>query len=481
MKFKIYTRKISWPMVALAMMLQKSPVLRSLSLYPVSITPRIHHMLKAVVAAVTVGAYDSVTAATGQIGIAPGSTSTTVSVGEKIQIVFWVSGEKVGSPYKPELWEVLGTLPTGVQTSENRNAGTLSIVGNPTQAGEFSLTVKAYEKTSKKGGVDSYDLTITVMGSGPVFIQQPSPANQEIATGGTLNLSAAVDITSGTTYQWQRQTTGQVNYTNIPGENALTLSISNVTTADSGSYRLVATNNGASIQSNPATVTVTPPPGPVFTEQPLGQAVTWGGDLNLSAAVDITNGTTYQWQRLLSGEASYSDIPGATSTALSIAQMTISDSGAYRLVATNGGNAIQSNAAMITVEASAFQTWQESQFQDPFASVSGENGDPDMDSISNALEYPFGLDPNHPENEPFVQVSNELINNVSYLVWRYPPLADGIGATLLFEGNASLDPGGWSPLENGVNGIIIDSTPQNLVIKTTMTGPRFIRLKVVFN
>jgi hypothetical protein len=466
-------------MLGVAMMLQRSPVMRFIAQSQFSIFPRVQHMWKAVVAGITVGAYNSVTAATGQISIAQGSTSTTVSLGEKIQLVLWVSGEKVGSPYKPELWEVIGTLPTGVQYAANRNAGTLSFTGNPSQVGQFPITAKAYEKTSKSGGSDTFDFTITVQGSGPVFTQQPS--NQTVPSGGTLNLSAAVDITNGTTYQWQRQLSGQANYSNIIGQTGTTLSITNMTTADSGSYRMLATNNGTTIQSNAAVVTVTPPAGPVFTQQPVNQTVLWGGVLNLSAIVDITQGTTYQWQRILSGEAQYSDIQGETGTALSISQLIKSDEGMYRVVATNGANTIQSDSAMVSVTASAFQTWRELNFQDPFVIGSSEGEDPDMDTLTNGIEYTFGFNPNKPESTPLVRCSHEVINNVPYTVFTYPPVAARVDSILSFQGNSGLDPNGWSTLQNGVNGVIIESTVEGYVVKVSTSALRFTRLKVTTN
>ncbi|MDA0349460.1 MAG: right-handed parallel beta-helix repeat-containing protein [Verrucomicrobia bacterium] len=216
-------------------------------------------------------------------------------------------------------------------------------------------------------------------------------------------------------------------------------------------------------------------------QPPINQTVLWGGVLNLSASLDITEGTTYQWQRILSGEAQYSDIQGETGTTFSSSQLTTSDEGMYRVVATNGGNAIQSNAASVSVITSAFQSWIEVHFQDPFGIGSSESDDPDMDTLSNAIEHTFGLNPNKAESNPFVLQSIEIINNEQYAVFTYLPVAAGVDFMLSFQGNAGLDPNAWSTLQNGVNGVIIESTAEGNVIKISASGPRFTRVKITTN
>jgi hypothetical protein len=136
---------------------------------------------------------------------------------------------------------------------------------------------------------------------------------------------------------------------------------------------------------------------------------------------------------------------------------------------------------MASVIASAFQSWREANFQDPFGIESSENSNPDKDSLSNSIEYLFGLDPNKPESTPFVRYSHEVINSVHYAVFTYPPVAAGMHSVVSFEGNASLDHNGWSTLQNGINGVIIGSTTEGLAIKVTASGPRFTRLRVTIN
>lgn len=382
----LYT-KLSWPAFCLVMMLQRSPIIRQLAEIEFSLLPRTQHLWTALVAGVTVGAYNTVTAASGKVEIAPGSSSTTVNVGEQLRVVLWVGGEKANSPHKPELWEYTGTLPAGVTVEINLNAGTFSLTGIPTEAGQFPISVTAYEKKKKtEGSNDTFDLTIIVEGSGFAFGQHPSDEN-----------------------------------------------------------------------------------------------VPWGTTLGLSATVDPAEGTTYQWQRILSGEANYSDIEGATSNSLNLQNMTKAQEGMYRLAATNGGNTIFSEPAVVSVSATGFQLWQEDQFQNPFALESAMDQDPDKDSWINAFEFAFGLDPNHPEKDPIVQTSHEIINEVAYSVFTYPPLNSDSGIQVQPERKNDFKAGNWTNLQNGVDGIVILNSPESYVIKVPENNRAFSRLHITAN
>lgn len=76
--------KLSWSSLFVAMMLQRSPVIRFFAEVEFGLLPRTQHIWKAVVAAVTVGAYNSVTAASGDLIFNEGEDDTTVFVGEEL-------------------------------------------------------------------------------------------------------------------------------------------------------------------------------------------------------------------------------------------------------------------------------------------------------------------------------------------------------------------------------------------------------------
>ena len=82
---------------------------------------------------------------------------------------------------------------------------------------------------------------------------------------------------------------------------------------------------------------------PVFTTQPVGQAVAVGTSITLSASANGTPAPAYQWQK--DGVA----ISSATANTYTITSPGPSDSGTYTLVATNSTGSVTSAGALLTV------------------------------------------------------------------------------------------------------------------------------------
>jgi gliding motility-associated-like protein len=79
-----------------------------------------------------------------------------------------------------------------------------------------------------------------------------------ICEGGTITLTATAVGTTGATYTWYRP-----NGTIVPGVTGSTLTLSNVTPADAGNYKVSYTENGESSTQTIAVVSVSPaPPAP---------------------------------------------------------------------------------------------------------------------------------------------------------------------------------------------------------------------------
>ncbi len=109
-----------------------------------------------------------------------------------------------------------------------------------------------------------------------------SPASQTATVGADVTLTAAATGNPAPTYQWRKDGAP------ISGATSATLTLSHVTTADAGSYDVVATNSAGSATSATAVVTVnkaTPllawaAPAPIVYGTPLGAA-----QLNATASV----------------------------------------------------------------------------------------------------------------------------------------------------------------------------------------------------
>lgn len=166
----------------------------------------------------------------------------------------------------------------------------------------------------------------------PAITQQPT--GQTVNEGGTLTLS--ILATNATGYQWKKD--GE----DIPSANSATYTKQSVAPSDAGSYTCVVSGeDGTSVTSDAATVTVNALP--VITQQPSSQTINEGG--NISLEVTATGATGYQWKK------DGSDIPSATEATYSKSGALPADAGSYTCVVTGAGGAVESNAAVVTVNA----------------------------------------------------------------------------------------------------------------------------------
>lgn len=166
----------------------------------------------------------------------------------------------------------------------------------------------------------------------PAITQQPT--GQTVNEGGTLTLS--ILATNATGYQWKKD--GE----DITSATSATYTKQSVAPSDAGSYTCVVSGEaGTSVTSDAATVTVNALP--VITQQPSSQTINEGGNINLE--VTATGATGYQWKK------DGSDIPSATDATYSKSGALPADAGSYTCVVTGAGGAVESNAAVVTVNA----------------------------------------------------------------------------------------------------------------------------------
>jgi outer membrane protein assembly factor BamB len=109
-------------------------------------------------------------------------------------------------------------------------------------SGTYRVVVNSPYGTATSNGA------LLTMGLAPVFAQQPTDANATI--GGSATFSVEVNGTAPLTYQWQK------NGVDINGSTANTLTLSNLTEDNNGTYRLIVSNAFGSGTSNGATLQV---------------------------------------------------------------------------------------------------------------------------------------------------------------------------------------------------------------------------------
>jgi len=244
-------------------------------------------------------------------------------------------------------WEFgTGTLVTnGVDADGNTYSGatTSSLVVESAQAGAVYKVVA----TNANGSTTSSSATMTVISASqsPLFTTQP--LTQAATVGQTVTFTAAA--TNAAFYQWY--------FGNNAISNAInpTYTITNVQTAASGTYFVIATSSGGmdiygdpipgtSTTSSFATLTVTTTALPAFTTQPLPQTVNVGQTVVFTAAA--TGSPTYQWTfdgAPITGNAS------ATTATLTLTSVQLSAIGTYAVVATNAGGPVTSTSVSLNV------------------------------------------------------------------------------------------------------------------------------------
>ena len=182
-------------------------------------------------------AYTVTVAAAGPTPVAPTITdplSQSVQVGSSVSFTVTVTG----TPTPTVQWQKGGVAINGATNSTY----TISSV-QTTDAGAYTAVA-----TSTAGTATSHaaTLTVTAATAAPVFTLQPT--SQTIATGNTVVFNAAA--TDATSYRWQ------LNNVDIPGATDAQLKISNSSSANAGTYSVIATNATGSTTSSAATLTV---------------------------------------------------------------------------------------------------------------------------------------------------------------------------------------------------------------------------------
>jgi hypothetical protein len=174
------------------------------------------------------------------------------------------------------------------------------------------------------------------VGNVPPKVFNDPQAPPIIYGGDTLVLTVDAGGTPNLTYQW-RQNSG-----NLSGATSSAYTKPNVSAADNGLYDCVVNNAYGSVTSGVTVVTVTAQTAPSIVQGPIGRTLYPGGTLNLNVEA-IGGGLTYQWQR------SNTNLPGATSSAYVVPNVTSAVSGSYSVIVANVLGNVTAGPVTVTV------------------------------------------------------------------------------------------------------------------------------------
>jgi Immunoglobulin domain len=331
---------INLPGALLIALLQRTPVVQvAVTAEDFVLSSPIGAVLKSSVAAIaSLGALHSLAGATTVTASSPTPLSGTV--GTPIQtVVFGTAGTEA----QPGSWHVTGTLPPGLAFGgensvpiSNLNITNPSLTGTPKTAGTFQLTLVAWEganETILSTPAFTYTINVTGGATAPTITTQPQ--SQTVNAGVNVTFTTGVSGSPAPTFQWRK------NSVNIAGATSAALTLTSVTTADAGTYSVVATNSSGSATSSNAVLTVNAAAAPTITAQP--QSVTVNGGGTAALAVVATSATSYQWRK--DGAA----LAGATSDTLILTGVSAANAGVYTVVVTNTAGSATSNGATLAV------------------------------------------------------------------------------------------------------------------------------------
>ncbi len=334
---RIHLEKL--PALVLAIGLQLVPVARLAVVNPVTAPPGIAVVCRLLIgAAALLGGYHTVSGASAAIaglantnprGPVTSNVTATVSTAFSYRIIVTNPGVNPSQAYYNA-----APLPPGLTINTNIGGNGL-ITGTPTTVGVYPVTLTAGNANSPLVVYFSATINIVPAGASPPTITTP-PTNQTASVGGTATFSVVAGGIGPLGYQWRFGSTAIAAATNA------TLTLSNVQSANAGTYSVVVSNAGGSVSAQ-ATLTVgSSATAPTITAQPQDQIARSGTNVTFTVTATGT-GLAYQWQ--FNG----TNLPAATAASLTLTNVTAAQSGAYAVQVSSSAGSVMSRSARLLV------------------------------------------------------------------------------------------------------------------------------------
>ena len=176
-------------------------------------------------------------------------------------------------------------------------------------------------------------------GGGGVVVVAPAigvqPAGASVVAGGNLTLSVVASGSEPLSYQWRKDGVP------IVGRTTSALALTNVASADGGTYTVVVSNSAGAVTSNGAVVAVAAKAvAPSISVPPRDFSGSTGTPATLAVVASGSDPLAYQWRK--------NDVPiiGATGSTLVLAGLA-SDSGSYTVTVSNSAGVVTSGSATV--------------------------------------------------------------------------------------------------------------------------------------
>jgi hypothetical protein len=182
-----------------------------------------------------------------------------------------------------------------------------------------------------------------------------SPRGQTVTAGNSAGFSAAASGSPAPTLQWQSSTDGGATFSDIPGATSSPYTFTALAAQNQAQFRAVFTNSSGSATSAAAVLVVLS--APAITANPQNSGGVANATVTFTVAASGNPTPSVLWQVRANGAGTFSDIPGATSTTLSVTAQQTNDQSQYRAVFTNSlGSATSPGATLTYFELPAIST-----------------------------------------------------------------------------------------------------------------------------
>jgi hypothetical protein len=220
------------------------------------------------------------------------------------------------------------------------NGPVLTVANQPTNFGSYFVVVTNYLGSATSDMATFTNATLLSITNQPVSLLKQG-------IGATASFTVGVKGNSPN-FRWffNNQPLPTTVVTNVFGTNTATLTITNISTTNVGSYYVLVTNSISRVQSRIVTLTIG---DPAFITTPTNQTVADGSTVTFTASASSTTNINFVWNKVSPNP----HVVGTNGPAFTISPVRTNDAGSYNLIIKNAKGSL-TNTFTLTVIAAPF-------------------------------------------------------------------------------------------------------------------------------